>query len=88
MGSEGSNELPEPLVKVVGYSDEGVEKEWTERGGVVDECESEGGLPSGEGLPRIVERMEYSRLAPSEPKEKDGALNKGAFGVKPSMTNW
>jgi hypothetical protein len=80
-----------PPVKEVGYSDEGVEKGWTEGGGVVDEWGSEGGSPSGEGLPRIVERMEYSRLAPSEPKEKDGTLRdelyKGSFGVKPSVTN-
>lgn len=37
LGSEGSSELPGPPVKEVGYSDEGVEKEWTEGGGVADE---------------------------------------------------
>ena len=76
----------------MGYSDEGGEKEWREGDAVVDDWGSEGGLPSGEVLPRIAERMEYSRLAPSEPKEKVGTLrdvlNKGSFGVKPSMINW
>jgi len=80
-----------PPVREVGYSDEGVEKGWMEGGGVVDEWGSEGWLPS-EGLPRIAERIEYSRLAPSEPKEKDGTLmdvlNNGSFGVKPSTLNW
>jgi hypothetical protein len=37
LGSECSNEWPGPPAKVVGYSDEGVEKEWTEGGGVADE---------------------------------------------------
>ena len=74
----------------MGYSDEG-EKEWREGDAVVDEWGLEGGLPSGEVLPKIAERMEYSRLAPSDPKEKDGTLRdvlyKGSFGVKPSMIN-
>lgn len=56
-------------------------------GGVLDGWESEGELPSGEGLPKIAERMEYSRFAASYPKGKDGAskgiLNRGSVGVKP-----
>jgi hypothetical protein len=44
----------------------------------------------GEGLPSIAVRMEYSRLAASEPKVKDGVLrgvlDKESFTVKPSMT--
>jgi hypothetical protein len=57
---------------------------------VEDGWESEGGLPSGEGLPKIAERMEYSRLAASDPKgkgdvSKDG-LNIGSVWGKVSMT--
>jgi len=36
-GSEGSNELLGTPVQEAGYSDEEVEKEWTESGGVEDE---------------------------------------------------
>jgi hypothetical protein len=92
-GSEGSNELPGAPVQEAGYSDE-VEKGWTEGGGEADEWESEVGLLSGEALPSIAVRMEYSRLAASEPKVKEGVLrgvlDKGSFAVKPSMTvnNW
>jgi hypothetical protein len=91
-GSEGSNELLGAPVQEAGYSVEEVEKEWTESGGVEDEWGSEGALPSGEELPRIAVRMEYSRLAASEPKVKDGVLrdvlNKGplSFAVEPSIT--
>jgi len=84
LGSEGSNELPGAPVQEVEYSEE-VEKGCTEGGGETDEWESE---ISGEG-PSIAVRMEYSRLAASEPKVKDGALrvlDKRSFAVKPSMT--
>jgi hypothetical protein len=85
-GSECSNELPGALVQEAGYSDGGVEKWWTEGGGEADEWESEVGLPSEEGSPSIAVRMEYSRLAASEPKVKDAVLHKGSFAVKPFMT--
>ena len=59
-------------------------------GGEADEWESEAGLLSGEGLPSIAVRTEYSRLAASESNVKGGglrgALDKGSFAVKPSMT--
>jgi hypothetical protein len=88
-GSEGIKEVGlGPPDQEVAYSDGGAEKGWAEGGGVVDEWES--GLPSGEGLPRIAERMEYSRLAASEPKGKGetskGGLNRGSVGEKVSMT--
>jgi hypothetical protein len=86
--SEGNNELP-GAVQEAGYSDEEVEKGWTEGGGEADERESEVGLLSG-GSPSIAVRMEYSKLAASEPKVKDGVLrgvlDKGSFAVKLSMT--
>lgn len=94
LGSEGSKELPGAPVQEAEYSDEEVEKGWTGDGGEADEWESEVGLLSGEELPSIAVRMEYSRLAASEPKVKDGVLrgvlDKGSFAVKPSMTvnNW
>jgi hypothetical protein len=89
-GSEGNNELPGAPVQGAAYSDEEVEKGWwTEGGGDADEWESEVGLLSEEGLPSIAVRMEYSRLAVSEPKVKHGvlrgALDKGSFGMKPFM---
>ena len=88
-GSEGRNKLPGAPVQEA-YSDEDVEGGWTEGGGEADERESEVRLLWGEGLPSIAERMEYSRLAASEPKGKDGVLrdvlDKGTFAVKPSMT--
>lgn len=90
LGSEGKSEPLGSLGQEVAYSDEGAVKGWVEGGGVEDEWESEGGLPSGEGLPRIAERMEYSRLAASEPKGKDGASNAGlkrvSVGEKLSTT--
>jgi hypothetical protein len=74
----------------VAYSDEGAEKAWVGGGGELDEWESEGELPSGEELPKIAERIEYSRLAASDPNGKDGAsravLNRGSVGAKPFMT--
>jgi hypothetical protein len=82
--------LPGAPVQEARYSDEEVEKGWTEGGGEADECESEVGLLSGGGSPSIAVRMEYSRLAASEPKVKDGVmrgvLDNGFFAVKPSMT--
>ena len=85
MGSECSNELLGRRLQEVEYSDRGGEKQWREGDGVVDEWGSEGGSP------RIAERMEYSKLAPSEPKEKGAelrdVLNKGSFAVTASMTN-
>ena len=90
--SGGSESLKElwlwPPDQEVAYSDEGAEKVWVDvGGGVVDGWESEGELPSGEGLPKIAERMEYSRFAASDPKGKDGAskgiLNRGTVGAKP-----
>lgn len=63
-GSECNNELPGALVQEPAYSDEEVEK-WA-GGGEADEWESEIRLVSGEG-PSIAVRMEYSRLAASEP---------------------
>ena len=70
------------------YSGGGTEKGCVDvGGGVLDGWESEGDLPCGEGLPRMAERMEYSRFAASEPKGKDGAskgiLNRGSVGAKP-----
>jgi hypothetical protein len=47
------------------------------KGGGDDGCESVGELASGEGLPKIAESMEYSRLAASEPKRKGDASNDG-----------
>jgi hypothetical protein len=89
-GSEDTNELPGAPVQEAEYSDEDVEKGWTAGGGETDEWESEVGLLSGEVLPSIAVRMEYSRLAASEPKVKDGVmrggLDKGFLGVKLSMT--
>ena len=71
------------------YSDGGAEKGSAGRGGVVGEWESEGEWASGEGLPKIAERMEYSRLAASDSKGKDGAsrdvLDRGSVGVKTFM---
>lgn len=87
-GSEGIKELGLwPPDQEVAYSGGGTEKGWVDvGGGVVDGWESEGELPSGEGLPKIAERMEYSRFATSDPKGKDGAskgmLNRGSVGVK------
>src|SRR6267154_4523038 len=85
-GSEGNNELPGALVQGAEYSDV-VKGWWTEGGGEADEWESVVGLLSGEGFPSIAVRMEYSRLAASEPKVKDGmlrgVLDKASFAVKP-----
>ena len=54
------------------------------------DVESVGELASGEGLPKIAESMEYSRLAASEPKGKGDAsndgLNKVSVGGMVSMT--
>jgi hypothetical protein len=61
---EGRKPLPGALVQEPAYSDEEVEK-WA-GGGEADEWESEIRLVSGEG-PSIAVRMEYSRLAVSEP---------------------
>jgi hypothetical protein len=90
-GSEGNNELPGAPVQGAAYSDKEVEKGWwTEGGGDAEEWESEVVLLSGEGLPSIAVRMEYSRLAASEPKVKHGVLrgvlDKGSFGMKSFMT--
>ena len=90
-GSEGIKKLGLwPPDQEVAYSGRGAEKVWVDvGGGVVDGWESEGELPSGEGLPKIAERMEYSRFAASDPKGKDGAskgiLNRGTVGAKPFM---
>jgi hypothetical protein len=68
-GSEGIKELGlGPPGQAVAYSDGGAEKgsEGGGEGGVVDEWESEGELTSGERLPKIAERMVYSRLAASD----------------------
>ncbi len=73
LGSGGNKEGVGPADQEVAYSDGGAVKGWVEGGGVEDGWESETGLCSGEGLARIAERMEYSRLAASEPKGKDGA---------------
>ncbi|SRR6266436_1416931 len=90
LGSKDGNGLPGAPVQEGGYSDDEVENVCTEGGGVADEWGSELGLLSGEGLPRIAVRMEYSRLAASEPKVKDGVLrdvlDKGPFAAKPSIT--
>jgi hypothetical protein len=47
-------------------------------------------MTSGDGLPKIAERMEYSRLAASDPKGKDGVsidvLKRGSVGAKTFMT--
>lgn len=92
-GSEGIKELGlGPPDQAVAYSNGGAEKGSAGGGGggVVDEWESEGEWTSGEGLPKIAERMEYSRLTASDPKGKDGAsrdvLNRGSVGVKTFMT--
>jgi hypothetical protein len=92
-GSEVIKELGlRPPDQAVVYSDGGAEKGsgGGGGGGVVDEWESEGEWTSGEGLPKIAERMEYSRLAASDPKGKDGTsmdvLNRGSVGVKTFMT--
>jgi hypothetical protein len=73
----------------VAYSGGGAEKGRVVDGGD-DGWDSEGGLPSGEGLPKIAERMEYSRLAASEPKGNGDAskdeLKSGSVGGKVSMT--
>lgn len=67
-GSECSSELPGAPVQEAAYSEEEeVEKGRMEGGGEADEWESEIVLLSGEG-PSIAVRMEYSRLAASEPK--------------------
>jgi hypothetical protein len=88
LGSEGKREPLGAPGQEVAYSDEGVTNGRVEGG--EDGWGSEGGLPSGEGLPRIAERMEYSRLAASEPKGKDGAskagLKRGSVGGKLSTT--
>lgn len=90
LGSEGKREPLGPPDQEVAYSDEDAVKGWVEGGGVEEEWVSGGRLPSGEGLPRIAERMEYSRLAASEPKGKDGAskpgLKRGSVGEKLSTT--
>ena len=88
-GSDGVKELEFGLPdQAVAYPDEEVEKGSVGGGG--DGWDSEGELTSGEGLPRIAERMEYSRLAASDPKGKDGASrgasNRGSVGVKAFMT--
>ena len=59
--------MPGALIQADGYSGEEEEKGWTEGGGEADEWESEVRLLSGEGSPSIAVRMEYSRLAASEP---------------------
>jgi hypothetical protein len=64
LGSECNNELPGALVQEAVYSED-IEKGWG-GGGDADEWESEIRLLSGEG-PSIAVRMEYSRLAASEP---------------------
>lgn len=51
-------------------------------GGVLVECDS-----PGEGLPSMADRMEYSRLAASEPNGKEGSygtLKRGSLGGKGS----
>jgi hypothetical protein len=68
--SDGKRESFGAPDQEVAYSGVGTVNGWVEGGGV------EGGLPS-EGLPKIAERMEYSRLAASEPKGKDGGSNAG-----------
>jgi hypothetical protein len=90
LGSEGNKEPPLGRPgQGVAYSGGGTEKVRAEGGG--DEgWESVGGLASGEGLPKIAESMEYSRLAASEPKGKGDAsndgLNKVSVGGMVSMT--
>jgi len=88
-GSGGIKELWLGLPdQEVAYSDGGPGKGWV--GGGVDEWESEGELPSGEGSPKIAEMMEYSRLAGPDPEGKDGAssgvLNSESVGGKPFVT--
>ena len=91
LGSEGKREPLGAPDQEVAYSDGGTVKGWAEGGGVEDGWESKGGLPSGGGLPKIAERMEYSRLAASEPKGKGGAskagLKRGFVGEKVSTTD-
>jgi hypothetical protein len=87
-GSEGIKKLGLwPPDQVLAYSGGGAEKVWVDIGGVVDGWESGDELPSGGGLPKIAERMEYSRFAASDPKGKDGVskgiLNRGSVGAKP-----
>lgn len=55
------------------------------------DCEGEGAVPEAEsgglGLPRIAERMEYSKFAASDPKVKFGSketLKRGSFAGKRS----
>jgi hypothetical protein len=90
LGSEGNREPLGAADQEVAYSDEGAAKGRVEGGGVEDGWGFEGGLPPGEGLPSIAERMEYSRLAASEPKGKDGAskagLKRGSVGEKLSTS--
>jgi hypothetical protein len=90
LGSEGKREPLGAPDQEVAYSDGGAVKGWVEGGGVDVGWGSKGGLPSGGGLPSIAERMEYSRLAASEPKGKDGVskagLKRGLVGEKLSTT--
>lgn len=69
---------PQPYSAANGFEPDG----GSVGGGVLVECDS-----PGEGLPRMAERMEYSRLAASEPKGKEGSygtLKRGSFGGKGS----
>jgi len=90
LGSEGKREPLGAPDQEVAYSDDGAVKGWVEGGGEEGGWGSKGGLPSEEGFPRIAERMEYSRLAASEPKGKVGAskagLKRGFVGEKLSTT--
>ena len=62
---------------------------WSESAGGQGYC-CGGGVGSDSGVPwfpRMAERMEYSRLAASEPKgklESNGAGKRGSFGVNGS----
>jgi hypothetical protein len=90
LGSEGKREPLGAPDQEVAYSDGGAVKGWVGSGGVDVGWGSKGGFPSAGGLPRIAERMEYSRLAASEPKGKDGVskagLKRGFVGEKLSTT--
>ena len=89
LGSDSKREPFGAPDQEVAYSGVGTVNGWVEGGGEEGGWESKGGLPS-EGLPKIAERMEYSRLAASEPKGKDGAskagLKSGFVGEKLSTT--
>lgn len=66
---EVRNELPTPLSLGPQYSPKGFEPEGGRvGGGVLVECES-----PGDGLPRMADNIEYSRLAASEPKGNEGS---------------